>query len=227
MGLFDFFKKRSRTGETTSEKQKAEVPKVLRMPGLTITTEPDEPAFLGYKTSWLAVKNSTPEEVMEKLQLGNVQVANWESGLEVRRFGKVFVSPVMDGYVIVSDMEELADDVERLRETAGLFDEMLFFATYRIVDLHTWAKFKKGETVRRYYFLGESGEVESEGEMTPEERELGFGSYLTSEEDDWETVEFANEDSVMAISKAWGIDPWFESHKGERSTGFVAGYVKK
>ena len=66
--------------------------------------------------------------------------------------------------------------------------------------------------------LGESGEIYmNSGAITPEEQELGFDSFIQSDDDDWEAVEFPDEDSVTNIAAAWGVDPWFS--KGQYDCG--------
>ena len=208
MGLFDFFKKKD------SGNERVDVEKY--------DSTPDEPRPIGYKASWLAIKNVTPEQVIAQLGVKNAQTANWESGMKAADNDKLFITPVMDGYVIIAGVDYLTEKQEKVTELAKGFEEVLFFGTHRVVELNVWAKYVKGEMLRWYYFLGESGEVISEGELTPEELKLGFDSLISSEEDDWETVDFPDEESVMAISKAWGVDPWFEGHQGEVSTGYVA-----
>lgn len=230
MGLFDFFK-RKKSGDVVAQ-TKTVVEEISENVSESISTKsvvqkdtisdvPDAPQPIGYKTAWLAIKDVTPEQVIENLNLMWARTANWENGMRASEEDKIFVTPVIDGYVIVTGVEDLVEDEELLDKIAQKFEEVLYFITHRIVDLHSWVKYQNGEKIRRYYYLGESGEVVSEGKMTPEEIELGFSSLLASDEDDWDMVEFADEESVMEISKAWGVDPWFEGHEEELSTGYV------
>lgn len=66
------------------------------------TVIPDKPVPFGYKNSWLCVKAGSPEEVIEKIGLKNPRVSTWKDGV----YGSgVFVSPVLDGYVLVVGWE--------------------------------------------------------------------------------------------------------------------------
>lgn len=67
---------------------------------LEIHTQPDQPLSFGFKTNWLAVKSDSPEAVLEKLPLQNIQPANWQSSFQIMEVGNyqsslqpVFVSP--------------------------------------------------------------------------------------------------------------------------------------
>ncbi len=55
----------------------------------------------------------------------------------------------------------------------------------------------------------------------PQELELGLDNLLMSEDQDWDEVEFPDEEHVLAVAAAWGVDPRMESHSGETSTGFI------
>ena len=219
MGFFDFFKKRQHSNIELPEQK--EILKNQEPVSIPMSIEPDEPMPFGYKNAWLAIKNTTPEQVIEGLELKNAQLTNWETGIEASYDGRWFVTPVIEDYVIVAGVMELAENEEKLHMIAQKFEEVLFFATHRVVELNTWAKYIKGQKIRRYYYLGDSGEVISEGELTPEELALGFDTFIKSEDDDWDSVDFADEDSVIKISKAWGVNTGFEKYKEKLSAGYL------
>lgn len=185
-----------------------------------ISTQADTPLPFGYKTGWLAIKGGTPEQVIDTLQLKNKTVANWKSGMKMAvSEGKVFVSPLIEGYVLLIGPMEL--ELEQLGEMAKNFEELQYFVSHRVVELHSWTLFQAGELVRHYYYIGESGEVVSVGELTEEEKDLGFDSLIMSEDDDWDEVEFPDEESVLEIAAAWGVDTSMQEHQEEKSTGYV------
>ena len=209
-------------------KKKKQRPRPDQEKLIKLNKTPDMPLMLGYKTGWIAIKADSSEEVIKKLGMKILNVANWKTGLANRTGQQYFVTPVMDNYVFISDvLELLTEDLNKLDEIATEFEEVLFFGTHRIVELCLWGKYVKGIRIRRYYYLGESGEVISEGNLTVEEVQLGGISFPTSEKLDSESEELIipNEDTVIAISKAWGADPFFETHRAEKSTGYLVEWM--
>ncbi len=228
MGLFDFMKPNKKTAKPTAMPPQAARPTdAPQADAGKISTTPESPLPFGYKTCWLAVKNTTPQKVMEALSLKDTAVANWESGLQFSYEydgdpsdgDHVFVTPVLDGYVLAIGLWDLT--LEQLEPIAQKFDEVQYFMSHGVVDVQSWTMFREGKLVRRYFYIGESGEVESSGELTPQERELGLDNLLMSEDPDWDEVEFPDEEHVLAVAAAWGVDPRMESHSGETSTGFI------
>lgn len=186
--------------------------------------EPDFPVPFGYKCNWLCVKADSSEEVIDKLGLKNPQPANWDRGIEMAYNGYDFVSPVLDGYVLVvgwgTDVLTLAPDL--LEDSAKKFPELQYFATHRVVDYHAWVKFVNGEMVRGYGWCGCDGElILNKGELTPEETELGFTNLLPDTDADWEKYDCPDEDYVLEIAAAWGVDPSFRKEHYEKSMGFI------
>lgn len=185
-----------------------------------VSMEADTPLPFGYKMGWLAVKGETPEHVIDILQLENKTPANWKSGMSLVEAEKgIFVSPFIDGYVLVIGPVEL--ELEELEEMAQNFEELQYFVSHRVVEVHSWTLFRAGKLVRHYYYIGESGEVTSIGELTEEEKELGFDDLIMSEDDDWDEIEFPEEESVLAIAAAWGVDTSMQNHQEEKSVGYV------
>lgn len=189
-------------------------------PAPAISAQADTPLPFGYKTGWLAIKGGTPEQVIDTLQLQNKIPANWKSGMKMAvSEGQIFVSPLIDGYVLLIGPMEL--ELEQLGEMAKNFEELQYFVSHRVVELHSWTLFRAGELVRHYYYIGESGEVVSVGELTEEEKDLGFDKLIMSEDDDWDEVEFPDEESVLEIAAAWGVDTSMQEHQQEKSTGYL------
>ena len=187
---------------------------------------PDKPQPFGYKSGWLCIKDTTPEQVILLMGLKNSVPANWASGM-AQLGDKVFVSPVVRGYVLVIgyDTFQGADAESEINSLAGYakyFSEMQCFVTERVVDFHCWAKFVYGELTRGYGWLGESGEVYlNRGSITSEEQQLGFDRFIQTDEDDWESVEFPDEESVINIAAAWGVDPMFSDGDYEYGVGYL------
>ena len=194
--------------------------------------EPDYPCPFGYKTLWYAVKNETPHSVIEKFKLNILCWANWKSGVPVAYETsitspvnkKIFVSPCLDGYVLIIGIHPLTHgNDEIVKSHALLFDELQFFASHRVVDYYCWAKFQNHNLVRAYAYVGDVNEISwNEGTITAEELVLGFDRFPATETElGEEDVVFPNEEDVLYIAKAWGIDPKFENRSYEKSTGYL------
>lgn len=194
-------------------------------------TTPDMPrAFTGFN-GWLCIKGATSQEVVAKLGLKNSQEANWESGIktaETNFMKKVFVTPLINGYVLVLGYipfgvkSSVKEELEILEKFADKFDEMSCFATQSTVDIHVWAKYVGGKLKRGYGWLGERGEVYlNEGNLTPEEHRLGYNKLITDPDCDWETVELPDMEHVFAMAKEWGISPDLSDITPTAGTGFV------
>ena len=187
-------------------------------------TTPDSPYPFGYKTAWYAVRDRSREDVIEKLGLSVSCESNWEFGIgHIYESDDLFVSPETDGFYLVVGLSGLLknDELETVRRHAALFEELQYFKSHRVIDAYTWARFLKGEVYRAYAFLGESGEVcWDEGSLTEEEAALGFGRFPNPE--NWESAEdFPDEESVMEIAKAWGVDPTFSEGEYAKATGYL------
>lgn len=215
MGFFESLFGKNKTSSGKTEENKVSV---------MYDTFPDKPQPFAFRNYWLCVKSENPEAVISALGLKNSVSANWESGLSQR---KVFVSPCINGYVLVIGYLTMLGgnaetEMNRLRAAAQSFPEMQCFSFQSTVDFYAWAKFVGGELVRSYGWLGESGEIYmNSGAITPEEQELGFDSFIQSDDDDWEAVEFPDEDSVTNIAAAWGVDPWFSEGQYDCGVGYV------
>ena len=204
MGIFSFFRKGS------NEKK-----------------EPDFPCPFGYKISWYAIKNETPQSIVEKLKLKVIGESNWQNGIDrVHNLqNSAFVSPPLDDYVLVIGISP-DDEHEIVKKHALSFKELQYFGTHRVVEYHAWAKFIDGKIIRSYCYVGESGEVTwCEGDITFEEKSLGFDKFPSSTEetfsDEFDYGNLPNEENVLDIAKAWGIDPRFEGKTYEKGTGFI------
>jgi hypothetical protein len=93
-----------------------------------------------------------------------------------------------------------AVDVAELSRTLGT--EVQYFATYRVGELHRWARAVDGEVTRLFTYVGETGEVELWfGEPDAAEREIG----LPATEDDG--LIMVSEKDVLKLAGAWSVNP--------------------
>ena len=188
----------------------------------TLSTEPDAPMPFGYKTAWLAVRCDDLERVMDALSLFNRRSpANWSSGLAAAEAGAgTFVTPCLDGWVLAINFYESHRGL--IEAIAGDFPEAQYFCTHRVTEYHTWVKYVDGKTVREYCWAGERGEVLwDEGDWTPEEIALGFDRFPRKGEDWTDADDLPDEEDVLAIAAAWGVDTSFQAKPYPPGLGWV------
>lgn len=139
--------------------------------------------------SWLALRNSDRSKVAEAMSTRNLTMNVLE--------------PERDWTLATGKLPEAPDPalMALLTELSREFGEALYFATYRIVEYHAWARAREGRVVRAFAYLGESGEVLlNQGRPTAAEIEAGLEPDAV---DEWTP----DDDTVFAIARAWGIDP--------------------
>lgn len=189
--------------------------------GAEISEIPDSPRPFGFKATWLCVRSNSPEDVIEKLGMKNAVKCNWKSGFEHFNEG-IFVSPALDGRVLVIGWGDdiITQDPERLDAVGKMFPEVQYFSSHRVADYYAWVKYVGGVKIRAYCYCGGEGEVyENFGDLTPEEEELGLTNLIPDTSADWDEYDFADEENVVAIAAAWGIDT-LKMEKYPPSTGY-------
>lgn len=173
--------------------------------------EPDGPEPFGYKATWIAARTSDPQRVAEALGLRDLRISSWRDGLAAAYGAQVFVTPPLSGWVLAVGATLPASNGEGTPDThlpwfqalAGRFPEVQYFSTHRVVEWHAWAKAVNGVIVRRYAWLGEQGcSIWDDGTPTPEEAKLGLKFPV-----DLDSATCPDEDHVLAMARAWSIDP--------------------
>ena len=82
---------------------------------------PDNPIGFGYKSRWIAVKSGNQVSVANALELINVQKCNWESGFYAGPKNSVFLSPPIDGWVLITGFGLSYDSVEHCHDKIKKF----------------------------------------------------------------------------------------------------------
>lgn len=234
MSLFHFFKGKNKKGmpseQEFTERSKSDSQEKTEKAGEKHAGSADHNEEglplcpIGYKSGWVIVKDTTPEEVMERLSLENAQRVGWNYGVKMGSGqGKLFLSDPVDGFVVIYDTLDLVDESEEfLERIASQFQEVMSFVTHHVVEVHSWMRYTDGRLVRKYYFIGESGEVDSVGELTAEELELGFDTFPQNSDDVFEDgFGIPDEEDVIRISRQWGFDPTVEAHANEKISGYL------
>ena len=190
------------------------VERTLEQERLVLDDTPDGPVPFGYKTSWAAVKCGSPDEVINALQLSGRR-ADWTTGLAAAMRGQgVFVSPCLDGYVLVVGQE--------LRQVPPeAFAEVQQFASHRVSDYYFWALYRNGRKLREFEYWDGVTSVD-DGPLTPEEQTLGFDAFPRKHEGaERSDMRLPDEEDVLNIAAAWGIDPRFENQTYPPSVGWL------
>lgn len=172
---------------------------------------------------WLAIRSSDPAAVLDVLPIDDLQRANWLTGYIAVNAFHTFVSPSINGWVLVVsnnlpglEVEERSAGWKRLMERlAANFDDVQSFGTHRVVEYHAWARFLNGLEVRAYAYSGETGEtLVDRGAPTDAEVELGHKFFdersPEAESDEYrerEDLTYPDEEDVMRVAGKWSINP--------------------
>lgn len=191
--------------------------------------EPGEPMFFfppfkavggfsfpgDYPCRWLAIKSRQPAAVLEALQITKATPCSWEEGLARTFDRKLFVSPPINGWILVlgTALPDPTTDVDALfrflTDLSRKLGHVQFFNMNRALGHHAWAVVDKGEVARAYAWDGET--LWCQGQITPAEINLDllcleYGENLppaTSKADPMT----ANTEKVPLLAARWGIDP--------------------
>jgi hypothetical protein len=171
----------------------------------------DKDVMVGFggKQAWLAVQAGEPVEVLAALGLRDLGTVPWRDGIDLAHLtdDRVAVTPPLPGARdtswVLATGRRLLPGADVIGLSAALRTEVQYFATHRVTELHRWQRAAEGELIRAFGYVGQTGEVTSwHGEPGPAEREAG----LPAELDD-ETTVLVGEKDVLAVARAWSIDP--------------------
>lgn len=177
----------------------------------------------GYKTSWLAVRDSSPEQVATVLGLVDQEPLAWDEGIDRAYERGVYVASPIVGWTLAHGRRHLvqlpygATDPGFLgwfTELSRQLGDVQFFANERGWGYHGWAHAQDGDVVRA--FATNDGAVPLFiGAPTPIERDLGRGvrawaddwrDWGENEWDDWYTTA-PSEQHVVQVASRWSVDP--------------------
>src|SRR5262249_6114798 len=126
-------------------------------------------------------ETTNTEEAAAAIGLREVRPETWAAGIEAAYRSSVFVTPPLGDWTLAVGTALFARDrvpsfvkplLERLSRQ---FENAQYFCTHADVELHVWARARKGRLIRGYGWLGERGlTLWNEGTQTKEERDLGF-----------------------------------------------------
>src|SRR4051794_22228618 len=122
----------------------------------------------GGKQAWLAVAGTDPAALIEALALRDLGPVPWREGIDLAYLtdDRVAVTPPLPGargigWVLATGRIYLRQGVDVLGLSEALGTEVQFFASHRVTELHRWQRAVKGELVRAFGYVGQTGDVTS------------------------------------------------------------------
>jgi hypothetical protein len=191
-----------------------------RVAGLGLRTDflerPLPPFLLDRPNRWLAIKTADIGQVQEALGLHNPIPCTIPEGIGRTGDGKLFVSPPIDGWILVvgQGLPDPADDIDRvfhfMTRLSARLGAVQFFCSNRPVNHHAWIRTENGRIYRAYAWAGET--LWNEGEPTAAEKELGlkcfdYGEIPSIFPFSARESHFANADKVALLAARWSLDP--------------------
>jgi hypothetical protein len=169
------------------------------------------PVGFGYKIACLAIRTEDTEAAAEALGVTGAHAASWAEGIDAAytaRQGRppVFLAPAVDGWTLaLLGGGELAEDdgagggAFDLAWLSRRFGEVQKFATHRVVEYQEWQRWVDGSPVRRYCWIGESGQIRfDEGQPAGAEGSLLRAADLDG---DWDAFDLASEETVSSTPR--------------------------
>jgi hypothetical protein len=168
-----------------------------------------------YPCRWLAIKHRHPGAVLEALQITKATPCSWEEGLARTFDRKLFLSPPINGWILVlgTALPDPAADIDVcfrfLTHLSRKLGHVQFYNMNRARNHHAWAMLEKGEVVRAYAWDGQT--LWNEGPVSAAEINLELACYEYGEtprarRDKLNPVA-ANTEKVPQLAARWGVDP--------------------
>ena len=186
---------------------------VARQP--TSREQKAKPLLFDFPSRWLAVKSANPQAVQSALGLHNPTPCSWEQGLARSQDFKLFVSPPINGWVLLQawDLPDPSDDVDRvfyfILRLSREVGQVQYFSVNRAVNSHAWVLVDQARVRRAYAWAGKT--LWSQGELTSAEKELAmtFFDYGEASPPHFPPHEMhrANVDKVSLLAGRWSVDP--------------------
>ena len=185
---------------------------------------------------WLAVRCGNPLVVQAALGLNRPIPCSWEEGLTAAHEQKLFISPSVNGWVLVfgSALPDPADDVDKcfkfVLEVTRKLGQVQLFSYNRVVSYHSWVQADQGRILRAYAWAGKT--VWNQGTPTRAESELGLTCYDYSEPAPRQTFAQSdpvalNTDRVPLLAARWSLDPAAIDSRALRQSHGITGRLSR
>src|SRR5688572_16334674 len=139
----------------------------------------------GASFRWIAIRTSRLQAVQTALRLTKATPCTWEEGLSAAHEHKLFISPPLNGWVLVlgSHLPEASEDVDRcfrfLTELSRKLGHVQYFSVNRALSHHTWVQAEQATILRAYSWAGKT--IWNQGLKTSAEIELGLKCFAYGE----------------------------------------------
>jgi hypothetical protein len=193
-------------------------------------------ALLGLPNRWLAIRSGNPYVVQAALGLHKPTPCSWEEGLSAATEQKLFISPSVNGWVLVfgSSLPDPADDVDKcfkfVLDVTRKLGQVQFFSYNRVVSYHSWVQADQGRILRAYAWAGKT--LWNQGTPTRAESDLGLTCYDYSEGAPRQTFAQSdpvaiNTDRVPLLAARWSLDPAAIDSRALRQSHGITGRLSR
>ena len=190
----------------------------------------------GASFRWIAIRTSRLQAVQTALRVTKAMPCTWEEGLSVAYEQKLFISPPLNGWVIVmgAHLPEASEDVDRcfrfLIDLSRKLGHVQYFSVSRALSHHTWVQAEQGTILRAYSWAGKT--IWNQGLKTSAEIELGLKCFEYNESPERAAFgqgdPFArNTDRVSLLASRWSLDPTTIDPRLLSETRGIAGEVSR
>jgi hypothetical protein len=159
----------------------------------------------GHKQAWLAVRGASVTAVRDALGLRDLGPVAWREGVDLAYLtdNRAILTPPLTGtggaaWILVAGRWLLTSDVDIAGLSKALETEVQSFSTYRVGEVHSWARAIDGVAVRTFAYAGQTV-TRWQGDPDPAE---GLPDRL----DDPDDLLVAETD-VFRVAGAWSVDP--------------------
>src|SRR2546423_9973286 len=135
-----------------------------------------QPSSFAVPNRWLAIRSPNPHAVQAALGLLRPRPCSWEEGLSAAQDRKLFISPSVDGWILVmgSSLPEPGQDVDKCFHFIVALSQKLgavqFFNVNPATRSHAWVQADHGQIQRAYAWAGQT--LWNQGRITKAELDL-------------------------------------------------------
>ena len=185
---------------------------------------------------WLAVRSESLQAVQSALGLLRPRPCSWEEGLFAAQQQKLFISPPVDGWVLVmgSSLPEPAHDVDKcfhfILALSRKLGPVQFFSGHRTAHHHAWVWADHGTILRAYAWAGQT--LWNQGRITQAELDLRLRCFDYATPGDavrFDAVDPAafNTERVPLLAARWSVDPLAVSARVPAQMQGIAGELSQ
>jgi hypothetical protein len=206
-----------------------------------VTTDPDTPAAFGSGLAWIAISADDIADVRRTLAVASARPCNWQTGIGVVQScppteGLLFISPPVDGWVMVAGRALPAPHDERTSNTFAMlmdhlarhFDRVQYFEARSEAGVFAWVAYQEQRLLRAFAFA-EDHACWNRGRVTTEEKQIApelfqLRQVAAAHAADGSDRPTPTEAHVFALAHRWSLDPstFGTSHSVAPDLGLLA-----